>query len=347
MTKVSVIVPVYNKQERLRECLDSILAQSFRDFELICVNDGSTDGSAQVLEEYVASDDRVCVLTQPNQGVSMARNAGIEHAAGEYLCFIDADDTIDSDFISTLVNAAGAADIIECSPSGRAHRWIDSEIAEYADTVGRSLQGTAIWGKIYRAYMIKEGGLRFPPGVRFGEDTEFNLAVWAHAREIVDLPFDGYHYYNDGTRRYQLNKSEIENKIEALRRGYGALERRFGVKFDISRDINITLSLYPLERAFLNGVEYLKLFSRYTPGATITRLYGDGRCSPIIRSVVESKALATAGDTVAAREMLRKARRLYGSQFLKVNYPYRSVALLGHLVGLGLISVAIKLMTLR
>ena len=90
--KVSVIVPIYNASRNLRQCIDSILAQTFSDFELICVDDGSTDDSLSILREYEAADSRVRVLTQTNQHAGVARNAGKAVAQGEYLVFWDSDD---------------------------------------------------------------------------------------------------------------------------------------------------------------------------------------------------------------------------------------------------------------
>jgi glycosyltransferase involved in cell wall biosynthesis len=87
MPKLSVIIPVYNTEKYLSQCLDSVLAQTFQDFEVICVNDGSTDGSLAILEEYAKKDPRIIVLTQVNQGQSVARNEGMNQIHGEYVCF--------------------------------------------------------------------------------------------------------------------------------------------------------------------------------------------------------------------------------------------------------------------
>ena len=92
--KVSIIVPVYKVEKYLRRCLDSILSQTFDDFEVICVNDGSPDNSIDILNEYASRDNRFCVVEQENQGLSMARNNGKKLARGEYIYFLDSDDYI-------------------------------------------------------------------------------------------------------------------------------------------------------------------------------------------------------------------------------------------------------------
>ena len=106
MPKISVIVPVYNTEPWLASCLDSVLAQSEQDFEVICVNDGSTDGSGATLKRYTEQDKRVRVLTQKNQGQSVARNAGLDVAKGEYIFFLDSDDLLPRYALATLLKIA-------------------------------------------------------------------------------------------------------------------------------------------------------------------------------------------------------------------------------------------------
>lgn len=98
-TKVSVILPVYNTEKYLPECLDSLLNQTLKDIEIICINDGSTDNSLEILQEYQANDQRIRILNQENQGAAIARNKGIQMAEGEYLSFLDADDFFDENML--------------------------------------------------------------------------------------------------------------------------------------------------------------------------------------------------------------------------------------------------------
>src|SRR5689334_18976624 len=110
MAYLSIIVPVYNKENYIDECIESILRQSFTDFELIIINDGSTDGSALKCKKYAAKDSRVVVIDQPNAGVSSARNRGLSLAKGTYTGFVDGDDSIDSDMYELLVKNARTFD---------------------------------------------------------------------------------------------------------------------------------------------------------------------------------------------------------------------------------------------
>ena len=106
MIKVSVIVPVYNTQDYLNECIDSVLNQSLADFELICIDDGSTDASLEILKDYEKKDNRIQVFSQKNSGLAASRNAGLNVAQGEYVLFLDSDDYLKSDTLEKLYNQA-------------------------------------------------------------------------------------------------------------------------------------------------------------------------------------------------------------------------------------------------
>ena len=106
MSKVSVIIPVYNVEKYLRECLDSVINQTLKDIEIICVNDGSTDNSLQILEEYAQKDERIKIIAQENKGQAVARNVGIKIAQGEFIGFLDSDDYLDLNFYENLYNRA-------------------------------------------------------------------------------------------------------------------------------------------------------------------------------------------------------------------------------------------------
>ena len=108
MTKVSVIVPVYNVEDYLCECLDSLITQTLSDIEIICINDGSTDNSLEILTNYSKRDSRIKIITQENKGLSSARNRGFEFINGKYTYFIDSDDILKSDALEKLYNLAEA-----------------------------------------------------------------------------------------------------------------------------------------------------------------------------------------------------------------------------------------------
>ena len=206
MAKVSIIVPVYNVAKYLARCLDSILAQTARDLEIICVNDGSTDASAAILADYAAKDPRIRVLTQPNGGLSAARNAGLDAATGDWVMFVDSDDWIPPDAVAAFLQVAaesGARVVVSSSyavdelpvPRPAAFRWT-LERPALAHLVGRRKIQSSAWNKFYRRDAI--GARRFIAGIYF-EDWPFVTELFGDldAFALVDAPL--YVYCKNGT----------------------------------------------------------------------------------------------------------------------------------------------------
>lgn len=182
MLSISIVIPVYNVEKYLRECLDSLLNQTFKDFEIICIDDGSTDSSYKILEEYKNKDERLIVVQQENQGAAVARNKGIEIANGKYIQFLDSDDVFEPNMLETLYEEAIAnnSDMVVCSA-----KKIDEEgnIVEHSNDVTPidlnlcplnrnfswkdypkdifSLFNSAPWNKLYLKSLIDENNLKF------------------------------------------------------------------------------------------------------------------------------------------------------------------------------------------
>ena len=190
---VSVVVPVYNAEPYLRECLDSLFGQTLKEIEIIAVDDGSTDGSGKILDEFAARDRRLKVIHQENAGVSAARNRGIKAARGRYLTFVDADDRIDRQALGYLCFEAERlqTDILlfnyaacenelyhRCPLLDELYRRFGDRAFSYAE--GKDLlyyvHGTAA-GKFYRTRMLRARGLEYPLSTFIGED----LCFWAEA----------------------------------------------------------------------------------------------------------------------------------------------------------------------
>lgn len=182
--QVSVIVPVYNVSEYLRECLDSIINQTFKDIEIICVNDGSTDDSPKILDEYVAKDKRIIRIDKPNGGLSSARNAGLKIAKGKYINFLDSDDFIDPDTIECAIKNIDGADIVFYGTNVFGDAMMDrrEEDDEYyrikfsgyvkLDDYVRNNTDVSAWNKLYRKDIIHKYDITFPEGMLF-EDYSF------------------------------------------------------------------------------------------------------------------------------------------------------------------------------
>lgn len=200
--KVSVVVPVYNVAAFLPACLDSICAQTLKDIEIIVVNDGSTDNSLEIAQEYAAKDERVKVLTKENRGYGHTMNLGFSHARGEYIGIVESDDCARPEMFETLYNLAvqNDADVVRSnywnmSENGTKFDLVDvlnlcdAPYDSAFDTVNHPdiLRGSpAIWTAIYKASFLKDNGIEFleTPGASF-QDTGFALKVLTSAQRMV------------------------------------------------------------------------------------------------------------------------------------------------------------------
>ncbi len=202
MPQVSVIVPVYNIEGCLRACLDSILNQTLADFEVICVDDGSTDGSPAILAEYAAKDSRMRVLPQKNGGPGLARNAGLGAAQGDYVIFLDSDDWFEPGLLRRMTDAAveAQADVAICrgvefdTGTGREmpsewmlkSQYLPGPVFSPQEVAGHLFQFTygMPWDKLYRRAFLLDSGVRYPP-LRNSEDLAFVYPTLLCARRIV------------------------------------------------------------------------------------------------------------------------------------------------------------------
>ncbi|MBQ9875005.1 MAG: glycosyltransferase [Thermoguttaceae bacterium] len=211
---VSVVVPVYNTEDCLRECLDSLTAQTLDKIEIVCVDDGSTDGSLAILDEYREKDPRVLVATQKNAGVSVARNRGVELASGKYLCFVDSDDSVAPDYCLALSSAAekieadvarfyGARELRKVQKrfpktrrllvGGLKDRYENPTTDERRLFVYLSAF-RACWSCLYRREFWLANGIQFPPGIRLGEDTLVNFLASAVGKRFAFFEGDLYRW---------------------------------------------------------------------------------------------------------------------------------------------------------
>lgn len=209
---VSIIVPVYNVKAYLAECLDSILGQDFTDFELLLVDDGSTDGSGVVCDRYAAADSRVQVLHKPNAGVSSARNEGLDHARGTWIMFVDADDLLSPDALSSMMaNAAGNdADIIQLgiktfagSFKGSSPAPVSQKMVSAGDYINGLMQYSIPGGpvaKLYRRAAIDNHHLRFDTGLKIGEDVIFNLHFVFYTRCNIHISSKVVYHYRQNLK---------------------------------------------------------------------------------------------------------------------------------------------------
>lgn len=245
--KISIIVPIYKIERYLRQCIDSILAQTFTDFELLLIDDGSPDGCPAICDEYAKKDSRIRVFHKHNGGLTSARNHGLDNAKGDWIMHIDGDDWIEPTYIEELYNAAikNDADIAIC---GFRFAYEDGSFVIEHPTIwdddksvslNRYIASvwTTAWGSIHKSSLYHNNGVRSPKNITYCEDFHLMARICYFADKVVsiDRPLYNYrqqsssimHSLNDKTWRDELtsykeiidffrNKGELEKYIKTM-----------------------------------------------------------------------------------------------------------------------------------
>lgn len=231
---VSIIVPVYNAETYLEFTIKSVLQQSYPYFELLLVNDGSTDSSPAICDMYAAQDSRVRVIHKENEGVSATRNRGLDEATGDFIVFVDSDDLIHNRFLQKMIAATTTyhTDLAICGFERFWPTWKNpSRISPYSLVIFQSLRelasvynkpatnmfGVSIWAKMYRRSIIEENHIRFQLDTNYEEDCLFNLDYFRHVTTTAVLR-DFYYRYRQ--QEQSLSKGYRKNSFQFLVRGY-------------------------------------------------------------------------------------------------------------------------------
>lgn len=222
MAKISIIVPVYNTEKFLEKCLNSLINQTLKDIEIICINDGSTDNSLQILEKFADKDKRIQIINQTNSGPSIARNIGIKKAVGEYIGFVDSDDWVDSNFFEQLyikVKKHNADIGVAGIKRVRSYKWkyhIKLEKEKVINEINEKFQICDVpdkcypVNKIYKLAELQKLNINFEPNVYF-EDRLFTAQVLINLKTLVTVPNT---YYNYWTNPNSIVKTKSKKKSE-------------------------------------------------------------------------------------------------------------------------------------
>ena len=211
MVKISVIIPVYNAENYLRQCLDSLEQQSFKDFEMIVVNDGSTDNSLSIIQNYASKDSQIKIISQKNQGLSVARNNALQIAQGKYIAFIDADDWIEPDFLEKMFFSiqSSDADVIQSGfiQNKKSTIYSPKNLTTFLDVL-LHVNKCFVWNKLWKADFLKDNKLKFIPNTYY-EDVPFCLEAAFYTKSWNIIDYAGYHY--------EINPISITNDVSLER----------------------------------------------------------------------------------------------------------------------------------
>ena len=255
MAEVSMIVPVYQVEKYIAQCIESVLNQTFKDFELILIDDGSKDKSGSICDLYAAKDDRILVIHTENRGAAAARNVGLDHASGRYITFIDGDDYLDEHMIARMYEEIEHSeyDMVVCDFLNLLPDEEDNFIVHLQEETvnGRNVLEhlknernyglwTIVWNKIYKREVLEN--LRFPDGKYF-EDEFFSNQLYLFSNQIHVIP--DVLCYHRVLASSTMNTQKIENYLDLL----DALQERLDIyfKYDYSEDEIYKVLIFLLE----------------------------------------------------------------------------------------------------
>lgn len=242
--KYTIIVPLYNCEAYVERCLKSLLSQGFEDYEIVVVNDGSTDGSLEVAENCTKNAARVRIVSQENRGLSGARNTGIREAKGDYLIFIDSDDYVEPTLLSGVDRAIDGRDLLMYGYYNDVYKSDELVLSEPKVFQGADLKACAAgmepltlsgligfaWNKVYSRALVVENGLCFREGTSLIEDIVFNNAVFSCTDNIGILCVPLVHYVQR-TDRESLSRKKYSNLTELLTESF-LCRRNFFKRYD-------------------------------------------------------------------------------------------------------------------
>lgn len=264
MIAVSVIIPLYNCETHLEECLQSLLSQTLKNIEFIFVDDGSIDKSQEIIKNFAKNDSRIKLIIQKNQGVSIARNNGIQHAKGDYIGFVDGDDYVAPDLFEMMFdkakkenldilvsgyNKVSSNNLIEIKSQFQHDIVFNSEFIkqDLIKTFIQEDQLNSCWNKLYRAKLIKENNICFPKGMTNGEDGFFNIYCFYNAKQIMFINYSGYYYreLEGSATRDIISKDYFQIAVDRYKTDFKSI-----FKLEISQDIINDLK----EKRFVNNI---------------------------------------------------------------------------------------------
>lgn len=246
--ELSVIIPVYNAEATLLRCVDSVLQQSFTDIEILLVDDGSTDGSALLCEQLAERENRIRCLHQRNEGVSSARNQGLNHAIGKWVTFVDSDDWFEKEYLSELMSCNDECSLVvsgfkrfgdkkdEIKPSSCLVNIKEDLHVLWGKPLDKFIFWY-VWSKIFRLDIIREHGISFHENMRYSEDCCFVLEYMSYVDNFVFVPSSGYmHLFEkERSQKYKMSFKVFKEHVNQQEQSFLQLENKTGHRYSLVR----------------------------------------------------------------------------------------------------------------
>ena len=282
--KISIIIPVYNVEKYLKECLESIINQSYNNIEIIIINDGSTDNSKDICKEFSKFDKRIIYIEETNHGVSHARNIGLEKATGNYIAFVDSDDWVNEKMIEILYKNAIKynSDIIACDyfickdnsqiehSLGIQNEVITNKEQMYNKLFSTKYYGGYLWNKLIKRECIFKDNkvqIKFNEDIKIEEDTLFIANILRNVKKIVYLPSEKLYYYrirNNSAVRFNYSKKDL-SKLKSLKE-FIKIKNKYNLKTDNKLEYEIyTLARqgkYIIKKEKIVDIEYIDIIKK-------------------------------------------------------------------------------------
>ena len=271
---ISIIIPVFNTENKLKDCLESVRNQSYKNFEAILIDDGSTDKSGEICNYYSSIDSRFKVIHCINSGVSKARNIGISVCQGDYIIFVDSDDKVKSNILKDMVENIEKynSDVVITGITFIEKETMTKEILpEVCESLGLNIweyickDSTGLFGyvanKLYKSSVIKDNNIRFDENKKIQEDLDFALTVYSHCKSfyLIDRSYYLYNYESKNRKPQPLSYMEIEVKKRNIIKSKGLYDRCKNLHCEkLASMIFAYLYWLPKEKVkFLQGVEMI------------------------------------------------------------------------------------------
>ncbi len=284
MPKVSVVVPVYNVEKHLNRCIDSIINQTYEDFELILIDDGSSDNSGAICDQYSQKDNRIRVMHKENGGASLARNCGIDNANGKFVMFVDSDDYIGHEMLKTHIDlmendvdlTVTSLDVVD---NGKTRKYCMPNkiytVQQYFEDMGKKvyseLCASSPCCKFFRKSILEKYGIKYNTNMSLGEDTCFNTEYLKYCKKIVSSENVLYHYTkeNDDSLFSRFQENTYKNVKKAFEHRIATL-KQVGTSEETINNFTVMYIEYMLENAIksvkkgtkLQAIAYMRQVNR-------------------------------------------------------------------------------------